>query len=296
METETRTFEALLYAGAEILKNAGIEEARLDAWLLLEYLTGKNRAWYFAHRDEKASGSLASEYEKLVKKRAAHIPLQYIVHQVFFMGCEFYVDENVLIPRQDTETLVEEALKLLEDVKRPGILDLCTGSGCILLSILAARKDAWGTGTDIMENALKVAEENGRRLSLADRAFWVQSDTFSADIFQEKNGNIPVKYDILISNPPYIPAGEIDGLKEEVRLHEPRTALDGGEDGLDFYREITPSAAGYLKPGGWLLYEIGWNQGRAVSELLRDCGYQKVKVIQDLSGLDRVVLGQHACP
>lgn len=287
------TLEKLLNAGTEILKNAGIEEARLDAWLLLEYLTGKNRAWYFSHGEEEASEELASDYGELIKKRAGHTPLQYLVHQAFFMGLEFYVDENVLIPRQDTETLVEEALKVLEGIKNPGILDLCTGSGCILLSILAIRKDARGTGTDLMENALRVAEENGKRLSLAERAFWVQSDTFSADIFQEKDGNIPEKYDILISNPPYIPAGEIAGLMEEVRLHEPRTALDGGKDGLDFYREITPLAAGHLKPGGWLLYEIGWEQGRAVSEMLSDCGYQNVRVIQDLSGLDRVVLGQY---
>lgn len=288
------TLETLLNAGAETLKNGEIEEARLDAWLLLEYLTGKNRAWYLAHRKEPAGEELAFRYRTLINKRAERIPLQYLIHRAWFMGLEFYVDENVLIPRQDTEVLAEQALKLLEGKKNPAVLDLCTGSGCILLSILASRTDARGIGTDVMEGALRVAGENSRRLSLEDRALWVKSDTFSADIFQEKDGNVPEKYDILISNPPYIPSGEIAGLMEEVRVHEPRIALDGGADGLDFYRKITPAAARYLKPEGWLIYEIGWDQGREVSELLKKCGYQKVKVVRDLSGLDRVALGQKA--
>lgn len=287
-----KTLEALLRAGTEVLEAAGIGEARLDAWLLLEYLTGRNRAYFFAHRDETAAPGLEEEYGRLIRRRSGRVPLQQITHQAFFMGCEFYVNEHVLIPRQDTEVLAEEALRLLEPVKAPRILDLCTGSGCILISILSRRVDARGTGTDIMEEALKVAEENGRRLLTGDRAFWVKSDTFSADIFQEKNGNIPVEYDMLISNPPYIPTGEIDALMEEVRLHDPREALDGGRDGLRFYRAITAEASRYIRNGGWLLYEIGCDQGEAVSGLLRRYGFKRVEVKKDLSGLDRVVLGQ----
>ncbi len=287
-----RTLEALLKEGTKVLEDSGIREAGLDAWLLLEYATGKNRAYYYAHTDEKTDPQTEETYKKLCRERAKHIPLQHLTGQAFFMGYEFYVNDKVLIPRQDTEVLVEEALHVLKDVSSPKILDMCTGSGCILLSLLAERADAFGVGADLSREALLVAKENAKRLSLTERAVFVESDTFSADYFQEKDGKSIPKYDILISNPPYIPTKEIEGLMEEVRLYDPGMALDGGEDGLYFYRGITEKAADFLKPGGWLLYEIGWDQGEKVSALMSQAGFLNTEVKKDLSGLDRVVLGQ----
>lgn len=287
-----QTLESLLKKGTTILKDNKLEEAGLDAWLLLEFKTGKNRAYYFAHGDEPVSDETAAEYLKLIGRRAGHIPVQQLTHQAFFMGYEFYVNENVLIPRQDTETLVEEALKRLDGVEKPEILDMCTGSGCILISLLLEKEDARGTGADISPEALAVAKKNAGLLDVENRAGFVESDLFSAPYFCEKGGKDSGKYDILISNPPYIATEEIETLMEEVRLHDPRKALDGMEDGLYFYRKITAQGGNYLKPGGWLLYEIGCTQGEAVSEMLRNAGFEKVQVVKDLPGLDRVVMGQ----
>ena len=231
-----QTLESLLKKGTTILKDNGLEEAGLDAWLLLEFKTGKNRAYYFAHGDEPVSDETAAEYLTLIDRRAGHIPVQQLTHQAFFMGYEFYVNENVLIPRQDTETLVEEALKHLGDVEKPEILDMCTGSGCILLSLLLERQDACGTGVDVSPEALEVAKKNAGILKVENRADFVESDLFSAPYFCEKGGKDSGKYDILISNPPYIATEEIETLMEEVRLHDPKKALDGREDGLYFYR------------------------------------------------------------
>ena len=241
-----QTLESLLKKGTTILKDNGLEEAGLDAWLLLEYKTGKNRAYYFAHGDEPVSDETAAEYLELIGRRAGHIPVQQLTHQAFFMGYEFYVNENVLIPRQDTETLVEEGLKCLEDVEKPEILDMCTGSGCILISLLLERQDARGAGVDVSPEALEVAKENASLLKVENRADLVESDLFSAPYFCEKGGKEGGKYDILISNPPYIATEEIETLMEEVRLHDPRKALDGMEDGLYFYRKITVEAVEFV--------------------------------------------------
>lgn len=284
---------SLLKKGTEVLAAAGIREAGLDAWLLLEYATGKNRAYYYAHMQEETTKEQEESYLESIGRRAARIPLQHITHQAFFMGYEFYVDEHVLIPRQDTETLVEEALTALKNVEKPEILDMCTGSGCILISLLLEREDAAGTGADISPEALQVAKMNAADLGVIKRAVFVESDTFSASCFQEKDGKEMPKYDMLISNPPYIPTGEIDNLMEEVRSFDPMLALDGHEDGLYFYRRITREAAAYLKPGGWLLYEIGCDQGEAVSHLMKEAGFRDIEVVKDLAGLDRVVKGRH---
>ena len=287
-----QTLESLLKKGTTILKDNGLEEAGLDAWLLLEFKTGINRAYYFAHGDEPVSDETAAEYLKLIGRRAGHIPVQQLTHQAFFMGYEFYVNQDVLIPRQDTETLVEEALKCMNSMKEPEILDMCTGSGCILISILLEMEDAKGDCADISPEALAVAKKNAKDLGVEKRAEFVESDTFSAPYFYKKGGKEGRKYDILISNPPYIATEEIETLMEEVRLHDPRGALDGREDGLYFYRNITAEAGKYLRPGGWLLYEIGCTQGAAVSGMMKTAGFEQVQVIKDLPGLDRVVIGQ----
>lgn len=287
-----RTLEELLRKGTAILNEAGIEEARLDAWLLLEYTTGKNRAYYYAHPDEKAESDVERAYLELCAQRAGHRPLQHLTHSAWFMGHEFYVDHRVLIPRQDTEILAEEALRLLKGLEEPEILDMCTGSGCLLLSILMEFPGGKGVGADISPEALEVAEENARRLAVEKRASFVESDLFSGEYFQQNSGKKIQEYDMLISNPPYIPTDEIQKLMEEVRLHDPAAALDGKEDGLYFYRRITEKAAEYLKPGGWLLYETGWNQGPDVAEILKKAGFVHVEIRKDLAGLDRVVLGR----
>lgn len=287
-----QTFHELLTQGTQLLMNAGIEEARLDAWLLLEYTADISRAWYYAHPESEVNEKIVSEYLSLCQKRAEHIPLQHLTHQACFMGYDFYVDERVLVPRQDTEVLAEEALHQLRNIRNPRILDMCTGSGCLLLSLLMELPDATGTGVDISEAALAVAERNRKNLELEKRAVLVQSDTFSGDYFQKNSGNISLEYDMLISNPPYIPTEEIGKLMEEVRFHDPVLALDGREDGLYFYRRITEQAGKYLKPGGWLMYEIGCEQGTDVSAIMQGEGFAEVTVKKDLAGLDRVVIGK----
>ena len=287
-----QTFHELLTQGTQLLMNAGIEEARLDAWLLLEYTADISRAWYYAHPESEVNEEIVSEYLSLFQKRAEHIPLQHLTHQACFMGYDFYVDERVLVPRQDTEVLAEEALHQLRNIRNPRILDMCTGSGCLLLSLLMELPDATGTGVDISEAALAVAERNRKNLELEKRAVLVQSDTFSGDYFQKNSGNISLEYDMLISNPPYIPTEDIGKLMEEVRFHDPVLALDGREDGLYFYRRITEQAGKYLKPGGWLMYEIGCEQGTDVSAIMQGEGFTEVTVKKDLAGLDRVVIGK----
>lgn len=287
-----KTLEALLKEGSCALEAAHIEEARLDAWLLLEYVTGRNRAWYFAHSDEIAEEETEYRYMELCRKRAGHIPLQHLTGTACFMGYDFFVDEHVLVPRQDTECLAEEGLRLLKDRKNPRILDMCTGSGCILLSMLMEIPDAVGTGADLSEEALLVAEHNKKSLNLEERALFVKSDVFSGEYFLQNSGIEQPEYDMLISNPPYIATAEIQRLMDEVRLHDPYMALDGREDGLYFYRRITGECSPWLKSGGWLLYEIGYDQGPAVKEIMEEAGFCHVEVKKDLAGLDRVVIGQ----
>ena len=243
------TLTGLLKKGQNILAQAGIQEAGLDAWLLLEYTTGKSRAYYFAHGEEGVTAETAKQYLELIGRRAEHIPLQHLTHQAFFMGYEFYVNENVLVPRQDTETLVESALECMKNTnseesgKGPHVLDMCTGSGCILISLLKEMPQAYGTGVDLSEPALEVARRNAQVLEVNDRAEFVKSNLFSAQYFineespdtenENNNGNHTIAYDMIISNPPYIPTAEIDGLMDEVKLHDPRMALDGMEDAFN---------------------------------------------------------------
>ena len=287
-----RTYKEILENGIRILESAAIEEARLDAWLLLEYTADITRTWYFLHMDETLNEAKEAQYLELCAQRAKHIPLQHLTGCAHFMGYEFMVDERVLIPRQDTEVLVEEAIAHLKDVKSPRILDMCTGSGCILLSLLKEFTDATGTGVDVSEGALSVADKNRESLGLTERAELVQSDLFSGDYFEKNSGNEHVVYDMLISNPPYIRSAEIEELMEEVRLHDPRLALDGKADGLYFYEKITAQAGEYLKPGGWLMYEIGCDQGADVAEIMKNNGFKEIEVKKDLAGLDRVVIGR----
>ena len=181
------SLETLLKEGTKVLEQHKIQEARLDAWLLLEHVTGMNRAFYFAHSADGMDEEKADRYWELIRKRAAHVPLQHITHQAYFMGFEFYVNQNVLVPRQDTETLVEKALEVMKGKKTPRILDMCTGSGCILLSLLALTGDAYGVGADVSPLALQVADKNAVSLEVSDRAVFVESNLFSSAFFSTKH-------------------------------------------------------------------------------------------------------------
>ena len=286
MKQKTLTLKQLYKVGTVKLAEEGIEEFSLDAWYLLEYVTGVSKAMYFAEPERAVSEENADRYIECIRRRAAHIPLQHITGEQEFMGYPFCVNEHVLIPRQDTEILVEEAIQVMRPKMK--VLDMCTGSGCIVLSILKMCREKYymtdlqGIGADVSEEALKVARENGRRLGVP--VTWIQSDLF-AKIPEEE------KYDVIVSNPPYIETAVIDTLQEEVRLHDPYIALDGKEDGLYFYRRIISEAGKYLKMQGKLMFEIGCDQAEAVEELMKNAGYEQITVKKDLAGLDRVVYG-----
>ncbi len=273
--------------GAERLAGADIAEAAIDARLLLEYVCKTDRNTLLAHADREVSGEEQERYDTLIAKRSEHIPLQYLTGEQEFMGLTFIVNKNVLIPRQDTEVLVEEIMRDLHDGMR--ILDLCTGSGCILLSLLQYSNNCQGVGTDLSEEALCVARENYSRLK-ADKpemeAAFIKSDLFE-NLDTEKSG----KFDIIVSNPPYIKTNVIDTLMPEVREHEPLMALDGREDGLFFYRKITEGVKRYLVRGGMLYYEIGYDQAKEVAAIMKEEGFSEIEVVKDFAGLDRVVKG-----
>lgn len=287
MKQKTLTLTQLYREGTKSLEDAGIGDAALDAWYLLEYVTGIGKAMYYVEPNREVSAEDAKRYETYIEERSKHIPLQHITGEQEFMGYPFYVNEHVLIPRQDTEILVEEALKVI----RPGmrILDMCTGSGCILFSILKMERERYyvsdleGTGVDISKEALAVAEKNQERLG-------VDATLMQSDLFENISEND--KYDVIVSNPPYIQTSVIEELEEEVRLHDPYIALDGKKDGLFFYRKITENANKYFKPQGWLLFEIGYDQAESVSKLLEKAGFDQINVKKDLAGLDRVVSGR----
>ena len=354
---EFKIWADVLNYGKKILKNAGIVEADLDAWYLFEQSFGISRAQYFLCARENIVGSTAqkiavqeqhgdllesgnalecaelwlkeklSAYENALKKRAARIPLQQIIGQQEFMGLSFFVNEHVLIPRQDTETLVELVLQEQKD-KDISILDMCTGSGCIAVSLKKLGGYAHVEGADISEEALKVAKRNSEEIlenndvnndAVNSRTEQIQNCTNltnnqnkqdnseermvsevrrvsqtgvtfrRSDMFSSFRGT--EQFDVIVSNPPYIPSAVIEELEPEVRDHEPRGALDGTADGLYFYRILAEECAKHLTPGGHVYFEIGYDQGAAVKELLDIHGFKDTRVIQDLTGKDRVVCG-----
>ena len=280
-----------LYAqGKCALEKAEIEEAPLDARLLLEFVCETDRTTLFAHPEKEVSAEQQEKFEEFIAKRSQHIPLQHLTGQQDFMGLTFKVNEHVLIPRQDTEILVEEVMRDLHDGVH--ILDMCTGSGCILLSLLHYSNDTTGVGADLSKEALKVAKANAETMGLASinteagmdkpRARFIHSDLFEA---------IDEKFDIIVSNPPYIRTDVIETLMPEVRDYDPRMALDGTADGLHFYREIIKETEHYLKRGGQLFFEIGHDQAEDVVTLMQRHGYKEIEVKKDYAGLDRVVFG-----
>ena len=263
--------------GAETLAAAGREDAAQTARLLLCHVLNFNFTDYVPAREDLLSPRDAARYEELLTRRASGVPLQYLTREQNFCGLSLYVDERVLIPRQDTECLVEEVLR---DGARGDLLDLCTGSGCIPLALLKHGNFSCALGADISAEALAVAETNRARTGLP--LLLRQSDLFS---------EIPERFDVITANPPYIESAEIESLSVEVRDHEPRLALDGAADGLAFYRRLAAESGAHLKPGGRLYLEIGMAQGAAVASLLEAAAFSDIQIIRDLAGRDRIVKG-----
>lgn len=272
-------YREAMQEGEKILQEAGIVDAKNDAWLLLAMVCKVDHTYYYMHMEEELMPEQQDEYCVVIRKRAEHVPLQYITGEQEFMGLSFKVNSNVLIPRQDTETLVEEALKVI----RPGmkVLDMCTGSGCILISILKNVLNVEGVGCDISKQALIVAKENAKLNNVV--ATFERSDLFD---------HVTETFDVIVSNPPYIRTEEIATLMPEVCQFEPVGALDGKEDGLFFYRKMIAEGSKYLNPNGVILFEIGYDQGQDVSLMLKEAGYQDVQIVKDLVQNDRVVIGR----
>jgi len=285
-----KTLRQLLKEGEQRLMENQIENSTMEARYLLEYICDLNWAQYLLQADTEADPQEERRYREAVERRCKHYPLQYILGTAGFMGLDFMVNEAVLIPRQDTEVLVETVLEKA-DIPGGKILDMCTGSGCILISLMALGSYGRGVGADISEDALRVArmngifnrenwEKNGRG---ANDILWLQSN-----LFEKVSG----RFDVIVSNPPYIPAAVIETLMPEVRVYEPRLALEGADEGLEFYKKIAGAAEAYLKPEGWLFFEIGCEQAEAVSGILMENGFRDIHTVKDLAGLDRVVYGK----
>lgn len=273
------TYREAIVLGEKNLQQADIADAKTDSWLLLAMACKIDHTYYYMHIDEEMSEEQVREFEVLIKKRAERVPLQYITGEQEFMGLTFHVNSNVLIPRQDTETLVEEALKVI----KPGmkVMDMCTGSGCVLISILKNAHDVEGIGYDISKQAINVAKENAKFNEVP--VVFERSDLFE-DVVEND-------FDVIVSNPPYIPTDLVATLMPEVSQFEPREALDGKGDGLYFYSKILEQCKNYMKQDGYILFEIGCEQGDAVSTMMRLAGFSEVRVIKDLARNDRVVMG-----
>lgn len=273
--------EEAINLGKENLKKENIEDALLKTRLLLCYILDKPKEYLIINNKESLSKEQEEIFLEYLEKLKSGHPLQHITHKQFFRNCELYVDENVLIPRPDTEVLVEEVVKLARKVDASSILDLCTGSGAIGIA-LSKETNAEIVATDISKKALEIAEKNSK-LNKAEVKF-IQGNLFE---------NIPKenKFDIIVSNPPYIETKTIETLSEEVKK-EPKLALDGGIDGLYFYREIAKQAISFLKINGYLALEIGYNQKTLVTKILLENNFMEISTIKDFSGNDRVIIAK----
>ncbi|MCD8084488.1 MAG: peptide chain release factor N(5)-glutamine methyltransferase [Clostridiales bacterium] len=282
------TLYGLLGEGCACLRAAGVPDAERDAQLLLLAAFQTDLARFLLIRgrelsDDEADMSRIKRYREMIRERAERIPAQQILGSQDFMGLEFEVNEHVLIPRQDTETLAELVLEEQKE-KEIRLLDLCTGSGCIAISLAVRGGYRYVAGTDLSAEALAVARRNARRLTGEDG----RVTFFEGDLFGALPADVPA-FDVITANPPYIPSEVIRTLEPEVREHEPRLALDGSEDGLIYYRKIAREAVWYLAPGGSIYLEIGWDQAAVVSALLEEHGFEQIRVVKDLAGKDRVV-------
>lgn len=288
---EERNFRGITYSearrsAAKKLQEAGVPDPETDSGLLLEFASGYDRTHLILKMKEPVPEETLLRYQALLEKRRARIPLQQIVGTCEFMGIGFAVSDKVLTPRQDTETLAELAIAFVKKRQKEQqspvrVLDLCTGSGCLAVSIRHYCPQTEVSASDISADALKVAGENVRRTG-------EKVELIESDLFEKISGT----FDLIVSNPPYIRSSVIPELMEEVRDHEPLNALDGGEDGLLYYRKTAEEAPGFLRPGGGLFFEIGYDQGREVTGIMKRAGYSDIRLDRDLAGQDRVVSGR----
>lgn len=276
------TIKKLLLWTTHYFQEHHLDSPRLDAELLLAHVLHKQRIYLYTDFDLIVEPSELSLYREYIKKRVSGISTAAIIGEKEFMGLNFKVNEDVLIPRPDTETWLEKVIQYHRNEQGLYVADLGTGSGAILLSFLYYCKEDTGVGVDISEKALAVAEENGKNLKMDDRVTWRRGDYLTA----LEEGEL---FDGILTNPPYIPTGDIRGLAEEVR-HEPMNALDGGADGLTFYRKLAEGAAEHLKDGGFLAAEFGIHQAADVVNLLKETGkFDSFEVITDYGGIERAV-------
>ncbi|MDE6419418.1 MAG: peptide chain release factor N(5)-glutamine methyltransferase [Lachnospiraceae bacterium] len=282
------TYREAYEQGKRLLAERGIGEAGTDARLLLEYVCHTDYQTLYTQGERVLDEMQTEIYVNYLKKRADRIPLQYLTHTQSFMGLDFYVNEHTLIPRPDTEILVEEVMRYGQDGM--AILDLCTGSGCILLSLLRYSNGCLGVGTDVSKEALAVAEGNAKTLGFAEKMMQGELFFLQGDLYDALEKKMPA-FDVIVSNPPYIRSEVIPTLMPEVKEHEPHLALDGGDDGLMFYRRIINGAPAHVKRESALFFEIGADQGDAVKALMLQAGYRDVRIVKDYAGLDRVVYG-----
>ncbi|MDR5659734.1 peptide chain release factor N(5)-glutamine methyltransferase [Serpentinicella sp. ANB-PHB4] len=282
---------SVLKEATEQLEKAGVDTPKLDAQVLLCSVMNIDRINLHIYPEREISREICREFGELIKKRVNMVPIQYIINKQEFMGLDFYIEEGVLIPRGDTEILIEETLRIYKEKEHQqdvSILDIGTGSGAISVSLAKYIPKAQVYAVDISETALRVANKNAITNKVDSRVKFLEGSMFDPidALKMEKH------FDFIVSNPPYIPSEDVLGLDRQVKDYEPRLALDGGNDGLDFYRKITTKSPEFLKKNGWLLFEIGYDQGKAVKELLLKVGFVDVEVLQDLAGKDRVVRGR----
>ena len=286
IKEKDKTIEELINVGTSTLKENHIDTARLDAELLLGSIIEKNRVYLITHKEESVSKENVTKYFDLINKRKNKMPVKYILRQCEFMGIDFYIEEGVLIPRGDTEILVEEVLKHIKEDEEKEVCDLCCGSGAIGISLATLRQNIKVDLIDYYPIPEKVTLLNIKKNTLENRASFIKSDLLENVIKENK------KYDILVSNPPYIEAEEIENLMDDVKKYEPHIALDGGKDGLDFYRKIVDQSQMVLRKEGILAFEIGYNQGEAVKSLMEENNFKNVNIVKDFASLDRVVIGE----
>jgi protein-(glutamine-N5) methyltransferase, release factor-specific len=286
MENNKTKVGELLKKGYEILKSVGINSYQLDCELLLGKVIEKDRLFMLLNREYEVSFEKVNEYFSMVEKRKDKMPIKYMLGECEFMGMPFYIKEGVLIPRPDTEVLVESALEEIKKNSFKNICDVCCGSGVIGISIAKLVENIKVKSCDISNIAYEVTEENINRLSARDRVEVFKSDLL--ECFIDKGE----KFDMIVSNPPYIKPDVIETLMEDVRDYEPYEALYGGEDGLEFYRKITLQSVELLNKGGMLIFEIGYDQNESVSDILKQNGFCEITCIKDLAGKDRVLKGK----
>lgn len=280
------TISSLLNWTVKYFKSKNITSARLDAEVLLSYVLGQERIYLYVHFDEPMQQNELCKFREYVKKRAQHMPIAYIIGTKEFMGLPFKVTPDTLIPRPDTEILVENVLANTDKNEEVKIVDIGTGSGAIILSLLANLPKAIGKTVDIASKAIEVARENAAALKVDDRC-----EFFVGDLFTPLNSD---EFDIIVSNPPYIPQKDIVSLETDVKMYEPIGALTDGGDGLDYYRRLLMEGRAYLKKNGFIALEIGIYQSEAVKRIAEDNGWKNIRIIKDYAGIDRVVLAWNA--